>query len=103
MGMIMFYVTFPDKSAAESLSNVLVKEKLVACSNIHPVESSYHWQAAYTKEYEYVAIYKTSFANIWRVESKIEELHPYQVPCILHWEFSCNLAYEKWLRQNIEE
>ena len=103
MGMIMFYVTFPDEESAKNLSKELTTTKLVACSNIHPIQSTYHWQEKYTEDDEYVAIYKTSFANIWKVESKIEELHPYDVPCILHWEFSCNLTYEKWLRQNIIE
>ena len=103
MGMIMFYVTFPDRESAAKLSKVLVQERLVACSNIHPIESTYHWQGSYTEDDEYVAMYKTSHGNTTKTEIRITELHPYEVPCILYWEFSCNLAYEKWLRHNITE
>lgn len=101
--MIMFYVTFPDEEAAKKLSEHLVSEKLVACSNIHAMQSSFHWQGVLENDDEWVAIYKTSFGNTGIVEATIERLHPYDVPCVLHWEFSCNLAYEKWLRKNIVE
>lgn len=103
MSMIMFYVTFETKEAAEELSNSLLKKKMIACSNIHPITSSYHWQGAIESSDEWAATMKTSYANKDLVEFTIQELHPYEVPCIIHWEFSCNLAYEKWLRKNIKE
>jgi len=101
--MIMFYVTFPDESEANRISQHLISNKIVACSNIHPIKSCYHWQKKIENDSEFVAIYKTSYANVALVEKVVEELHPYEIPCILHWEFSCNLSYEKWLRKNIIE
>ncbi len=103
MAMIMFYVTFPDEDAATKLSDHLIEQKMVACSNIYPMKSSYRWKGNVENDDEWIAIYKTSFKNTGKVESTIEELHPYEVPCIMHWEFSCNFAYEKWLRKNIVE
>jgi len=103
MGMIMFYVTFPSKEEAQKVAHNLVDRKLVACSNVFPIASTFHWQGAKHNDDEWVAIMKTSHANTGLVEMEIEKLHSYEVPCILHWEFECNLAYEKWLRNNIQE
>ena len=103
MGMIMFYVTYPDESSAKSLTDHLLNERLVACANIYPMNSIYPWKGNIEKSSEYSVIYKTSYKNISKIETTIEKLHPYEVPCILHWEFSCNIGYERWLRSNIEE
>ena len=103
MSMIMFYVTFPSKESADKLSSDLIGQKMVACSNISSIHSTFWWKKEINTEDEWVAIYKTSFSNIAKVEQFVEKHHPYEVPCILHWEFNCNLSYEKWLRSNIVE
>jgi len=99
----MFYVTFPNREEADAVSKAIVTAKLAACANVHSIRSHYHWQEQLQNDDEWVAIIKTSHANKGKVESKLEELHSYEVPCILHWEFQCNFAYEKWLRSNIVE
>jgi len=99
----MFYVTFPDRDTAAKISNELVSQKMVACSNVSTIHSSYWWEGEIDTADEWLGVYKTSFSNIAKVEQYIEKQHPYEVPCILHWEFNCNLSYEKWLRSNIIE
>lgn len=101
--MILFYVTFGTEESAKKMSDHLIGEKLVACSNISTMQSTYRWEGAIQNDDEWVGIFKTSYGNKDIVELTIEKLHPYEVPCILHWEFSCNLSYEKWLRSQIVE
>lgn len=101
--MIMMYVTCPDEATAASISNTLLEEKLIACANLSPMNSMYFWEDKKETSNEYVALLKTSYKNAPYVEHRVEELHPYDVPCIMQWEFTCNFSYEKWLRKNIKE
>lgn len=99
----MMYVTYPNKESADEMVEKLLEEKLVACANVFSMESSYYWEDEINKDAEYLSILKTSYKNAPHTEYFIEQNHPYEVPCIVRWEVSCNLSYEKWLRSNIIE
>lgn len=101
--MIMFYVTYPNQASAHEMVDELMDEKLIACGNIFPIQSSYFWDDDINKDAEFVSLLKTSYRNAPHVEKFIEDHHDYEVPCIIRWEFSCNIKYEKWLRSNIIE
>lgn len=100
MGFIIVYVTHPDQKTAEKISNTLVKEKLIACSNTFSIKSSYWWQSVMQHEDEIVTILKTKNKNWEKLKSRIAELHPYDVPCIMKIEVEANEGYEKWIRES---
>jgi periplasmic divalent cation tolerance protein len=93
------YVTHPDMRCAKRISEELVSEKLAACSNILPIKSIYWWEGIIQSEGEVVSILKTIPENWEKLKTKIEAVHPYDVPCIIKIEVEANTAYETWVRE----
>lgn len=90
--------TYPDRTTAEQITNKLIKEKLIACGNIHPCQSIYLWNDALVNEEEVIAHYKSSLHLAQNIEARIIELHPYQVPAILMHEITANPSYVTWVK-----
>ena len=101
MQIAVIYITNPSEAAAQALAEKLVDQKLVACSNIFPITSMYWWQGAIEKDGEWVAIVKTSIENWAKVKQAVEQLHSYEVPCILKFEVEANEAYGNWILESI--
>ena len=101
MAFLIFYITHPSEKVAQEISATIVQEKLAACSNILPIQSMYWWQGSIQNEGEWVSILKTTEANKDRMMERVEQLHPYEVPCILFFKVEANAAYEKWIRDSV--
>jgi periplasmic divalent cation tolerance protein len=99
MSFSVIYTTHPDKATAEKIANQLLEERLIACANIFPITSAFYWNDACQNDAEFVAIVKTRKKLVKKVESRIAELHPYDVPAILQWKVKANKAYEKWIKE----
>jgi periplasmic divalent cation tolerance protein len=97
MAFLLFYVTHPDEATARRVSEHLVNERLVACANIFPITSAYWWQGVVQQEGEWVSILKTRPDLEDRLETAIQKVHPYELPCILRFEVRANEAYEQWI------
>lgn len=80
----LVYVTCPTVEEATALAKTLVTECLAACGSVVPsVRSFYHWNGALQEDTECMVMLK-SFSSMYpRLESRILELHSYQVPEIL--------------------
>lgn len=84
MSILTVYVTYPDMSCAQSVSEALVTERLAACANILPVlQSLYWWEGAVQKGTEIGVIYKTTTDRFDALRDEILSLHPYECPCIV--------------------
>jgi periplasmic divalent cation tolerance protein len=71
----------PDRETARSLAAALLDARLVACANIYPeVESHFVWQGARQVETEVPLVLKSRADLMPRIERKVAELHPYEVP-----------------------
>lgn len=99
--MLLFYITFPDAEAAKQISQTLLEQKLIACYNLFPMQSGYVWEGATCHEDEFVGLLKTHESLENAVASAIEQLHPYEVPCIMRWHVSANMAYENWINASV--
>lgn len=100
MNFIMVYTTLPDKAITKKISTVLVNEGLVACVNFFPVESVYKWKGKLTGDKEYALIMKTKKSLYKKVEQRLKELHPYEVPAIVSYEIIKGLnIYLSWIRE----
>lgn len=97
----MIYVPFPDQQSALEAIKTLLDAKLIACGNVIMSSSAYVWQGNLTSQTEWIAIMKTSIVKANHTITKIEEIHSYQVPAILHWEASANEAYALWIDEQI--
>jgi periplasmic divalent cation tolerance protein len=84
MALLVVLCTFPDKEAAQRIAHALVEEGLAACVNLVPgVQSIYRWEGKVESAEEVLAVMKTTAEAYPRLEAKIKELHPYDVPEIL--------------------
>ena len=100
MNKISFlYVTAPNLKSAKKMSQILLKEKLIACANLLPgVNSLYEWKGEMTSNRETLMILKTPSSKVKKLRQRIEKIHPYEVPCLAEIKlFSLNQAYADWL------
>jgi periplasmic divalent cation tolerance protein len=75
------YVTAPP-DAAEELARTLVEERLAACVNRVDCRSTYRWEGAIEDEPEAILLCKTTDGAYDALAARIEELHPFETPCI---------------------
>ena len=84
MKLLEICVNCPNMEVARRISDVLIKERLIACANIHaPIESSYHWKGNIERETEVPLLVKTREELFDLVAEKIKTLHPYETPSII--------------------
>ena len=94
----MLYVPCGSEAEAESLAKRLLAERLIACGNIYASRSLYHWEGQVADEVEHVLVCKTLASRSEQASSLIEELHSYDVPCILRVvPTESNEAYYSWV------
>ncbi len=98
---IVVFCTTPDQKTAEQLANTLVEEKLAACCNLIPnLTSIYFWQGKIHKDAEVLLIIKSDRKLFSKLEAKIKELHPYEVPEIISMAIEeGNKDYLHWIHE----
>lgn len=101
--MLLFYITYPDKKTCEQISKQAVEAKLAACTNMFPINNVYFWENKLEEEQEWVGILKTSDHLEDKLASFIEEIHPYDVPCIIRYSVDANKSFEDWILQSVKE
>ena len=96
------YVTAPP-DAAERLARTLVEERLAACVNRVDCESVYRWEGEVYEESEVILLAKTTEEGYGALRARIEESHPYDVPCIERFDEDDVLpAYASWVADATE-
>jgi periplasmic divalent cation tolerance protein len=100
---LVILVTFPDAETARRIVTTLVEERLAACGNLVPgVESIYRWQGAVETASEVLVILKTENSRYEALESRLKELHPYDVPeCLALTVAEGSLPYLRWLNESV--
>jgi periplasmic divalent cation tolerance protein len=68
---------------APHLADLLVIEKLAACVNILPANSVYFWNNELKHDNESLLIIKTMAHKYSELESRLREIHPYDIPEII--------------------
>ncbi|OFW36423.1 MAG: hypothetical protein A3J29_12735 [Acidobacteria bacterium RIFCSPLOWO2_12_FULL_67_14b] len=78
---IIVLTTFPIDGDADRLATALVDERLAACVNVlPPMRSIYAWKGATEQADERQLVIKTSRHRMRALETRLRELHPYDVP-----------------------
>lgn len=81
---VVVLTTMPDQGAATALASRLVEERSIACANIVPgVTSIYRWDDEVRQDSEVLVVMKTTAGQADALQSRVEVLHPYDVPEIL--------------------
>ena len=103
MVLTLVYITNPSREKAEELARHLLEKRLIGCANIFPIGSIYRWKGKLTEEKEFVLLAKTTEKNFNKVKGEVENIHPYDVPCIMRIPAEVNEKYLKWLEGEIKE
>lgn len=100
--MVTVYVTAPE-SAADDIASRLVEERLAACVNAVDCDSTYRWEGSVHRDSEVILLVKTTSDAADRLTDRIEELHPYDVPCIEQFDEDQILpAFADWRAASVE-
>jgi periplasmic divalent cation tolerance protein len=97
--LVIVLTTIGDEERAETLARQLVQERLAACVNVQgPMVSLYRWQGRLERESERQLVIKTTRRRLAALESRLDELHPYEVPefLVLPVEGASD-AYARWV------
>lgn len=100
--MPTIYVTTPRETAPD-LAATLVEERLVACVNRVPIDSTYRWEGEVIHDGETLLLAKTTQEKYEAAVDRIEELHPHDVPCIERFDEVDMLdSFGVWLKDSVE-
>jgi periplasmic divalent cation tolerance protein len=101
---VIVLTTFPAEGDAASLAETLVAERLAACVNLlPPMQSVYRWQGEVEQAAERQLIIKTTAASVERLQARLIELHPYDVPEFLVLTVSdVSETYLRWLEESAD-
>lgn len=96
-------VTAGSRDLAEAIAQALVESKLAACVNFMPIHSIYTWEGKVHSDEEWQLIIKTRLTNFPLLESKIRELHSYEVPEIIALPLVAgSQPYLQWISQQVQ-
>lgn len=96
---VILYTTFPSKDDALSAANILVTERLAACANIiDGMSSVYIWENKLESSQEFIMILKVLPERTEQCKAKLNEIHPYDTPCILQIECTASEQFLSFMR-----
>ncbi len=81
--IVLIYTVCGSVEEAEKISQVLIHESLAACTNYWPIHSMYMWKNELVNDSEVSMIVKTTHEKMAEACRRIQELHSYELPCIL--------------------
>ncbi|MGE3172831.1 MAG: divalent-cation tolerance protein CutA [Planctomycetota bacterium] len=92
-------------SAAEDLARAVVGERLCACVNALPgVVSHFVWDGRVDRAEEVLLVIKTTRAALPRLQARLVDLHPYDVPEVLVLEArDGHEPYLQWVRDSVAD
>ncbi len=102
MNFIIIYITHKNKKEAKKVAEALLRERLIACVNYFPIESSYWWKGKIATGKEIVTLVKTRKENWAKVKKAVEAIHPYETPCVMKLDVAANQSYVDWINKETE-
>lgn len=98
MKFIIIYITHKNKAEAKKVAEALLRDRLIACVNYLPIESTYEWKGKMVTTKEIVTLVKTKKENWAKVKKVVEAIHPYETPCIMKLDVESNTSYAQWIK-----
>jgi len=83
MSLVIIQTTCSNKNEASEIAKELIQKKLAACVQMSEIDSFYMWKDEFCNDQEVLLNIKTKKENFEKTESKIKELHSYDVPEII--------------------
>ncbi len=102
-GYGVVFVTTASRQEAEAIATSVVQSRLAACVSLVPIHSIYTWQGELHQEEEWQLLIKTDLAQFNTLETKIRELHSYQVPEIIALPvIAGSQPYLQWISEQVK-
>jgi periplasmic divalent cation tolerance protein len=104
-GVRIVLVTVPDAEVGKDLARKVVEEGLAACGNVIPgLVSVFRWKGAVQEDPEALVVLKSTENALPRLEKRVVELHPYEVPEFLALPVTHgHLPYLQWVLGEVDE
>ena len=98
--VVLVITNAPDQALANNIARLVVQEGLAACVNIGTsFESIYSWKGLVESAVEIPLTMKTTWGRYAALNSRLKELHPYEVPEIIVMPVMAgDTAYMAWVR-----
>jgi len=95
--------TLPDQRTAQRVAERLVEERLAACAQVSgPISSTYRWRGEVEQDDEWYCHLKTTKSRLPALQSRIRELHPYEVPEIIALPIlDGDAGYLSWIEESV--
>ena len=84
---------------AKTIAHALLKEKLVACVNMHQITSIYKWNGKVEEEGEVELSIKTTAEMLEDVKKIILSMHSYELPSLIWWQADAEDKYAEWITE----
>ena len=87
---------------AERIARTVVEERLAACVNAFPVQSTYAWKGALSVDAEQTLLLKVAADGVEALRARLLELHPYELPEVVVLAVDVGAsheAYVNWVRE----
>jgi len=99
---VVVFITVPNEDDGAAIAKALVESRLAACVNIvRNIRSIYLWQGNIEDDSEVLMIAKTRRKLFNALESRVKELHSYDVPEIIALPIVAGSKdYLKWLKDS---
>lgn len=82
--LMLCYITAANMEEATKISEILIQEQLVACTNIiKNVNSLYMWENKLNHSDEVVIVAKSREILFTRISETVKRHHSYDTPCIV--------------------
>jgi len=100
---ISVHMTIDSEDGAKRISMQLLNERLIVCAQIiGPIRSLYWWKGKVEGQEEWLCIFKSKGSLFNKMEARIKELHPYEVPEIIAVPIgNGNKEYLEWIGNEV--
>jgi len=101
--LIIISTTFAEKEDGLKVARLLLGERLAACAQLSgPITSCYHWHDKVVTETEFTLSLKTISSLYEKVEKRLNEIHPYEVPEIVSYDIArVSKEYITWVKNEV--
>ena len=93
------YITCKSTKEANTIANILLDKKLIACGNIIPkIHSIFKWKNKIVKSTESILLVKTNVNKVKKIISVVCKIHSYENPCIVFLDLQKgNKTFMNWV------
>jgi periplasmic divalent cation tolerance protein len=102
-GKLIVFITCQSREEGEAIARAVVEERLAACVNVLPgVRSCYMWDGEMKWSAEVLLLVKTTEGKYDGLQSRVRELHSYDVPEIVAVPIVAGFdKYLQWIAESV--